>query len=156
SINPSINHHIQIMSAIEEKTPQQKLFNFSCHCGDVKFLCNLDSDLGQSQRCNCSSCFATRLWEHPVTDPQSFKLLTPESNIGDYRHGSKQIGHYFCKTCGTQVYVRGEFPGFGPIFYVSITCIQGLTQEQFAAIPIHYVDGAEDNYMEPPIFTKHL
>ncbi|GAM22068.1 hypothetical protein SAMD00019534_052430, partial [Acytostelium subglobosum LB1] len=144
----------QIMET-KEPTPQ-KTFDFACHCGAVKFQCELDHDLRQSGRCNCSSCSITRLWCHPVTNISSFKMLTPEENQSVYRYGTNYTGHYFCKTCGTQTYIKGDHPGFGTYSYVSINCLQGFTQEQFSAIPVHYANGAEDNHKDTPKFTSHL
>ncbi|GAM22065.1 hypothetical protein SAMD00019534_052400 [Acytostelium subglobosum LB1] len=137
-------------------TPQ-KTFNLACHCGNVKFQADLDQDLGKSGRCNCSSCFITRLWAHPVTNLDSFKLLSSEDTVSVYNYASKRVDHYFCKTCGTQTYLKTDIPGYGKFIYVSINCLQGLTQEQFAAIPIHsYANGAEDKHHETPKFTNHL
>ncbi|GAM24131.1 hypothetical protein SAMD00019534_073060 [Acytostelium subglobosum LB1] len=135
-----------------------KLRNFvlSCHCGKVRLTCDMESDLSQSGRCNCSSCFKTRMWVHPVSNINSLKLTTPESNLAVYHYGAKCTGHYFCKSCGTQMYMRGEYPGSPAFAYVSINCIEGLTQQEFSAIPFAFANGLEDNSNESPKFTNHL
>ncbi|GAM22066.1 hypothetical protein SAMD00019534_052410 [Acytostelium subglobosum LB1] len=137
-------------------TPIQKLFDLSCHCGNVKFQAELEESLSKSGRCNCSSCFITRLWVHPIDNMSSFKLLTPEENVSQYLYGTKQCQHFFCKTCGTPTHIKGDYPGYGPYMYVSVPCLLGLTQEQFASLPFKYGDGANDDFMNTPKFTKHL
>ncbi|GAM18933.1 hypothetical protein SAMD00019534_021080, partial [Acytostelium subglobosum LB1] len=155
-INMSSETTTPTTPATPPTTTPQKTFTMSCHCGGVKFQAEMDQDLAKSGRCNCSSCFITRLWVHPVTDLTTFKLLTPAENITQYFYATKTCGHHFCKTCGTQTHLQGDYPGYGPYIFVSVNCIQGLTQEEFSNIKLRYTDGANDSFKDVPKFTKHL
>lgn len=44
----------------------------------------------------------------------------------------------------------------GTAVALNVACLEGLSPEQLAALPITYMDGARDCWDAPPAFTTHL
>ena len=64
-----------------------RTFAGSCHCGAVRFRC--DIDLAQpTSRCNCSICTKTRLWK-TMAQPGSFQLLQGDDAVATYRFAGR-------------------------------------------------------------------
>ena len=57
-----------------------------CHCGAVRFECEIDPAEGTS-RCNCSMCAKGRFWK-AIARKDAFRLLQGEDALSDYRFGS--------------------------------------------------------------------
>lgn len=133
----------------------KKTYIASCHCGNVRVEANVDLSQG-SGRCNCSICSRKRNWSVSV-DPQDFRLLSDEAAAGDYQFGSMSAHHRFCKNCGIHVYGHGYIEEIGGEFRsLSIACIENITAEELAAIPVQYMDGRGDNWWNPPKVTAYL
>lgn len=132
----------------------------SCHCGAVTFEADVDL-ASESRRCNCTYCAKTRYWKSFVgTD--DIRLLTGAGNLSDYRAPDSlwppgHIHHYFCKTCGVQVYSRGFLDQMGGWFYaLNLAVLDDVPPEELALVPITYEDGIADKQMEPPRVTAYL
>jgi hypothetical protein len=126
----------------------------SCHCGAVAFECDLDLGTG-SQRCNCSVCSKHRFWKAMVADA-AFRLISGTDELADYQFGSDNIHHRFCRTCGTKPFGTVDLPEIGRLVAVNIACLDGLSDEQRAAIPVRYEDGRGDAWERAPAVTSHL
>jgi hypothetical protein len=125
----------------------------SCHCGAVKFEAELD--LTQSSyRCNCSICRRTRFWPAVAKDG-GFRVLAGESELTEYRFNTRKNVHYFCKHCGVRAFGVGTETPMGKMYGVNLGCLEGVSEEALAKIPITYVDGMHDRF-EPPAFRAHL
>ncbi len=112
-----------------------------------------DIDLTQpTYRCNCSVCSRNRFWA-AVVKPDAFRLLTGKSVVQQYLFNSMKNEHYFCKTCGVRAYGLGNQ---GEMVGVNIGCLEEATPEELAAAPIHYCDGKNDNWQNPPAITSYL
>ena len=142
----------------------------SCHCGAVAFACEIDLSpdgerstqlrpgpwYASTLRCNCSFCRKTRIWKNHVP-AESFRLIRGADNLTHYRFGNEGIDHNFCKTCGVYPFVTASEPVMGGDFVcVNIACLDDATPEELAAAPIHYEDGAHDDWGNPPAITTYL
>jgi hypothetical protein len=125
----------------------------SCHCGAVRFEAELD--LAQPTfRCNCSICRRTRFWA-AVARPDQFRLLQGEPELVKYLFNTRKNEHWFCRHCGVRAYGVGTDTPIGPMIGVNVGCLEAVGDEEFARIPITYVDGINDRF-EAPAFFAHL
>ena len=130
-----------------------KTYRGSCHCGAVKF--EADLDLTQSSyRCNCSICRRTRFWP-AVAKPEGFRLLSGEFELTEYLFNTKKNRHYFCKSCGVRAFGVGTETPMGVMYGVNIGCLEDVSDEELARVPITYVDGRNDR-IAPPVHFGHL
>jgi hypothetical protein len=42
------------------------------------------------------------------------------------------------------------------MFGVNVGCLEGLSEEELAKVPITYVDGRDDRWQDVPAFVSHL
>ena len=131
-----------------------KTYKGSCHCGAVRFEADLDLEQ-PTYRCNCSICRRNRFWA-AVARPESFRLLSGKHALTEYRFHTKKNQHFFCRTCGVRAFGVGNDTPIGKMYGVNIGCLEGVTEEALAKIPITYVDGLNDRGGEAPRFFAHL
>ena len=117
-------------------------YHGSCHCGAVKFEADIDLSEGTS-KCNCSICTKKRGWNAQVK-PDAFRLLSDPAALSDYQFGSNSAHHVFCKTCGVSSFGHGY------------ACLDDLTPAEMAALPVMFMDGAGNNWWNPPEVTSHM
>ena len=133
----------------------KKTYPGSCHCGRVRYEADIDLEAGTS-RCNCSICTKQRAWNTTVK-PQDFRLLSGKDDLADYQFGSKQGHHRFCKICGIAAFGEGYVEAIGGAFVsINVACLDDLTPEELARLPIQYMDGRHDNWFNPPKVTSYL
>ncbi|SFU91064.1 Uncharacterized conserved protein [Polaromonas sp. YR568] len=131
-----------------------KTYQGSCHCGTVKI--EADIDLSQATyRCNCSICRRTRFWP-AVAMPAAFRLLAGEADLTQYLFNTRKNQHYFCRHCGVRVFGIGTETPIGKMYGVNVMCLEGISDEELASIPITYVDGRDDNWQNAPAVFAHL
>ena len=131
-----------------------KTYHGSCHCGRVQF--EADIDLGQSSyRCNCSICRRTRFWP-AVVKAEGFRLLSGEAELTQYLFNTRKNHHYFCKHCGVRAFGIGNDTPGGKMVGVNLMCLDDVSDEELAAVPITYVDGRNDQWQSAPAFFSHL
>jgi hypothetical protein len=131
----------------------QKTYQGSCHCGAVKF--EADLDLTQSSyRCNCSICRRTRFWP-VIAKPEGFRLLSGEAVLTQYLFNTKKNQHFFCKVCGVRAFGVGTETPVGVMIGVNLGCLEDVSDEELARVPITYVDGRSDRFAAPAVFA-HL
>lgn len=126
----------------------------SCHCGAVRF--EADLDLAQPTfRCNCSICRRTRFWA-AVARADGFRLLSGKSELTRYVFNSMKNEHFFCRHCGVRAFGVGNDTPIGKMYGVNLGCLDDVSDEQLATVPITYVDGLEDRWQQAPQFWRHL
>jgi hypothetical protein len=128
----------------------------SCHCGAVRFRCGFDPSSSTS-RCNCSICSKTRLWKTEPMTREDFEVLQGASELIEYRFASHRVAHMFCRRCGVKVYGHGGADSFPTEFYVvNIACLENLSDEYLASLPVVYQDGRHDTWQVSPAVIAHL
>lgn len=132
-----------------------KTYQGGCHCGAVRFECELDV-AAPTSRCNCSICAKGRFWK-AIARADAFRVLKGMDSLSDYSFGSGAISHRFCRHCGVKPFGRGEMEAMGGVFYgVNIACLDEGSPEEFARGTILYEDGRHDDWSKPPAETRHL
>ena len=120
---------------------QMTTYRGSCHCGAVSF--EVRTTLSPAMRCNCSLCRRKGAVMASV-EPQDFKLLSGEEQLGLYQFNTNTAKHYFCKVCGIYTFHR---PRSNPnIYRVNVGCLDGV--DPFA-LEIGLNDGAKLSTVTP-------
>ena len=140
----------------------QKTYTGSCHCGAVRFECELDLAQG-TNRCNCSFCRKARFWM-AIAKAEAFRLLAGSDVLADYQHvppgrPDPFLHLSFCGRCGVRPFTRGGYlPALGGEFYaVNLACLDDVTDDELANAPVRYVNGKDDDWATPLTGeTRHL
>jgi hypothetical protein len=127
----------------------KRSYKGSCHCGLVRFECDLDLSAGTS-KCNCSICTKSRFWK-AIAKADAFHLLQGSDAL------SQTIHHLFCRRCGVKPFGRGHLDEIGGDFYaINVACLDDATPEELANAPVTYEDGRHDRWEHAPTETRHL
>lgn len=96
----------------------------SCHCKAVQFEVESEG-FHQALQCNCSICLRKNaIMTKQTFGPDSFTLISGQSNLATYQWGDKDVNHYFCKTCGIYPFHDTSYdPG---TYRINLGCIHGL------------------------------
>lgn len=133
----------------------KKTYHGSCHCGAVRFECDIDL-AEETSKCNCSICTKGRFWK-AIAKADSFRLLQGEGELSDYQFGGKIIHHLFCKRCGVKPFGRGHMEALGGTFYaINLACLDDAAAAELAAAPVVYQDGRHNKWESAPAETRHL
>lgn len=133
----------------------KKTYHGSCHCGVVRFECDIDLAAGTS-KCNCSICTKGRFWK-AVIKADAFRLKAGAEMLSDYQFGGRTIHHRFCRYCGIKPFGQGEMAALGGVFYgINLACLDDASPEELAAAPVAFEDGRHDNWQAAPKETRHL
>jgi hypothetical protein len=90
-----------------------------------------------------------------VATPEHFRLLTGEAELTEYRFNTGRNLHFFCRVCGVRPFGVGTETPVGEMFGINIGCLDGVSEEELARIPVTCVDGANDRFA-PPEHSSHL
>jgi hypothetical protein len=132
----------------------QKTFRGSCHCGAVRFECDLDLANGTS-KCNCSVCRKGRFWK-AIVMANAFRLKQGAEALSEYQFGRHIIHHLFCRHCGIKPFGRANVAELGGEFYaVNLACLDA-GDEELASAPVRCEDGRNDDWQSAPGETRYL
>lgn len=126
----------------------------SCHCGAVRFECDLDLT-AETSRCNCSVCRKARFWK-AIAAEEAVDVLQGEDSLTEYRFGSHTIRHFFCSRCGIKPFGRGDIEGLGPFYAINLACLDNADDAELAAAPVKFEDGRNNDWASAPAETRHL
>ncbi len=111
----------------------KKTFNGSCHCGRV--TSELTASMTHVMYCNCSLCRRVGALWHGASDA-SFRILSGESELGEYRFNTGAARHFFCRHCGVHPF---SHPRLDPTRWaVNVRSIPDLDLE---ALEVKQFDG---------------
>ena len=132
-----------------------KTYRGSCHCGAVKFEADIDFAQG-TNKCNCTICTKTRNW-NVIIKPAAFRQTSGEAALSEYRFGSKQGQHLFCKTCGVRTFERGHVKEIGGDYVsIKVGSLDDVDLNELVEAPVRYANGRDNKWWEPPGETRHL
>jgi hypothetical protein len=131
-----------------------RTYRASCHCGRVAIEADLDLEQ-PSYRCNCSICRRTRFWPAVATEGH-FRILSGEDDLTKYVFGPMKNHHLFCRHCGVRVFGIGNDTPIGKMYGVNIGCLDDVSEQQRANIPVTWVDGMHDRWEAAPEFFRYL
>ncbi|MEM7271095.1 MAG: GFA family protein, partial [Pseudomonadota bacterium] len=63
---------------------------------------------------------------------------------------------HFCDFCGVRIGTAVSHPQYGEFFNVSIGALEGVDAEELIDAPVHWIDGLNERWGEPPAETRHL
>ncbi|GFF34542.1 centromere protein V [Aspergillus udagawae] len=118
----------------------QKSYTANCHCGNVKLSFSTSPPIEEADviSCNCSIC---NINGYMLTFVPTSKVTfeTDKDAVTEYRFATRNYPHYFCRTCGTSVYVQCTAPGKeDQPTGINVRTIQGL---DIKALKIREYDG---------------
>jgi len=132
-----------------------KTYQGSCHCGAVRFEADFDFAQG-TNKCNCSICTKTRNW-NVIVKPEALRVIAGADALTDYRFGSKQGSHLFCKHCGVRTFERGHVKEVGGDYVsIKLASLDGIDLPELIGAPVRYANGRDNKWWEPPAETRHL
>jgi hypothetical protein len=115
-----------------------KTYTGGCHCKKVRFEADIEN-LDTVISCNCSMC-AKRGWLLAFVPASSFRLLSGEDALTEYRFNQNKIQHLFCSTCGTASFGRGNDAEGNEMISINIRCLDDIDVDTLTVTPYNGKD----------------
>ncbi|WP_288381253.1 GFA family protein [uncultured Massilia sp.] len=125
-----------------------------CHCGGIRFEADIDLSKG-TIKCNCTICTKMRFWAAQVPS-ERFRLRSGGKDLREYRYHTRRDAHYFCGTCGVNVFSTGESAALGAFHAIAVVCLDDVPVDELLVAPVRYLDGRNENWLAPPVEVRHL
>ncbi len=133
-----------------------KTYHGSCHCGAVRFEADIDLAQG-TNKCNCSHLHQDAQLERHHQARRVSPDRRAKMRVSDYRFGSKQGAHLFCKTCGVRTFERGHVKEIGGDYVsIKVASLDDVDLSELIEAPVRYANGRDNKWWEPPAETRHL
>ena len=133
----------------------KKPYHGSCHCGAVRFECELDLAEGTS-KCNCSICTKTRFWK-AIARADAFRLLQGEDALEDYQFGGNALTTTSAGAVASNPSVAGRWRHSAASSMPSTSpALDDATDEELAQAPVIHEDGRNDRWERAPAETRYL
>lgn len=107
--------------------------NAACHCKTVTFSVILTDGFNTIRRCNCSFC-RMRGAVAVSANLKDIKILTGQESLTEYRFGTKEAVHFFCKVCG--IYTFHQRRSNPQQYGVNIACLEDCSPFDFTKVPV--------------------
>jgi len=78
----------------------------------------------------------------------AFRLLQGDAALTEYRCNTRTEQHVFCATCGVRPFGTGASPRWGAYVAVSVHCLDDVTLEELAVLPVRRLDGRNDSWAD--------
>jgi hypothetical protein len=133
-----------------------KTYHGSCHCGAIRFEADIDLSQG-TRKCNCSYCTKARNW-CVILKPDAVRVISGEDKMLPYREKAETpANHGFCGHCGIRTFDRGYLEVIGGDYgSVMVSSLDDASIDDLMSGPLHYSDGRNNNWMNPPADVRNL
>lgn len=136
-----------------------KTYHGSCFCGEVTF--EADGDLADgTMRCNCRFCRKMRYWEMRLPDADGLRITSGTDHLTETPRADGSdldMHHMFCGRCGTRLWTTGNIQEMGGRFtQVCVGALNDATVQELIAAPIHWANGADDDWWHEAPEIRHL
>jgi hypothetical protein len=92
-----------------------------------------------------------------IVKPEAFRLLRGADALSDYQFGGHVVHHRFCATCGCAPFGEGHVPEIGGDYVaVAVNCLDEVSPEELAAMPMRYSNGRDNDWRSVPAVTSYL
>ena len=95
-----------------------------------------------------------------MVKPDAFHFVSGENELSDYHkkvEGAEPFHNLFCKHCGIKCIGKGSIPQLGgAIITINLGALDDLEPEEWAAAPVQYGDGRNNDWMHEPKFKGHM
>ena len=109
-----------------------------CHCGEVEIKVNLEKEIDQLKRCNCSMCKRKGTMVTTI-NKDDLKVIKGEKKIKTYQFNTNVAKHHFCSECGIHTHNlrRAEQNTFG----INVGCIDEIKPNELFKMKTFVSDG---------------
>ena len=110
----------------------------TCHCGAVEIQVNLQEEIDQLKRCNCSMCKRKGTMVTTI-NKQDLKIIKGAKKIKTYQFKTNVAKHHFCSECGIHTHnLRRADPN---TYGINVGCIDEIKPNELFKMKTFVSDG---------------